>query len=191
MLKDVLIKCFTLAGREDLVTRLRIYSELSDMNDPSAINEINSLINHYNFVTHSTFEHYLELEKRELVQSNEKGEILYSSLLETPVLIKKVEDESEKQVSVMVKTNCIAVSKANSSYFVTYNAIPSEAKQLSDDTSYLSRLTEKIVILGTVSQYFACKGKLVESEYFEKKFFDEAFKIKSRKERRIKSTFCL
>ena len=191
MLKDVLIKCFTLAGREDIVSKLGACSEIFDLTDTGTINEINSLINHYNFVTHSTFEHYLELEKRELIQSNEKAEIVYSSLSETPVLIKNVENENSRTVRAMIKTNCIIVPKPNCFYYVVYNAIPKEAKSLSDDTSYLSRLTEKIVILGTVSQYLACKGKLIESEYFEKKFFEEAFKIKSKKERRIKSTFCL
>ena len=191
MLKDILIKCFTLAGRDDIVSKISSCTKLSDIENGDTLREVQAMIGHFNFVTHSTFEHYLELEKCNLVSSNSSFQIDYGKLESSPILIKRVEDENYKSVRYSVKTEFVQVPRANTSYFVTYNSVPDEVLEMCDDTSFLSKTTEKIIIFATVSQYLATKGKFSESEYFEKKFFDEAFKIKSKKERRLKSTFCL
>ena len=191
MLKDILIKCFTLTGRDDLAIRLSGYNKILDITDQDLLKEVQSLISHFNFVSHSTFEHYLEFEKSNLVSSNDNRQIDYSKLSSSPVFIKGVEDENYKKVNYTAKTEFLLVPMANTAYYVIYNAIPDEVTELTSDTSHLSSLTEKIIIFGTVSGYLASKGKFAESEYFEKKFFNEAFKIKSKRERRLKSTFCL
>ena len=52
-------------------------------------------------------------------------------------------------------------------------------------------IIKKVICYGIVSEAFACKNLFNESEFWKNKFLFEIFKLKTQKERRVKSTFTL
>lgn len=191
MLKNLLIKCAMVCGRSDIADEIKNNLKLDDISDRAIKSEIVNLIDLYNFVASSLFEFYIELERCDVVSSDADKKIDYSRLSRTPIKIKFVTDENHKNINHSVKTEYIKINNANTVVEVTYNYLPDKVVGFSDDISYLSTNLEKTIIYGIVSEFFAGKGKLTESEFFERKFLTSAFNLKSKRERRLKSTFSL
>ena len=108
-----------------------------------------------------------------------------------PVKVIKVEDENGVKMDFYSTPNYIKVNSSNKLCFVTYKFLPLEVKDLSGKIIENSSINHRILCYGMIAEYFAGKGKLSESEFWNKKFTQELFNLKSKKERRLKSTFCL
>jgi len=191
MLKNILINCANLIGRDDIVLELKKYEKLSDFNDENIKNDISKLLCFYNFITNSIYENYLDLVFCEKIMSDSKSSIDYFKFSKNPIKIIKVENENFKPIFFDVKPNCIITNYPNKLLYISYKFLPDAVNDLTDDISYLDRRLIRIVAYGIVSEFLASNGKISESESWNKKFLFELFKLKNNKERRLKSTFCL
>lgn len=190
MLKNLLIKCASMSGREDLVSKIEQATSLADISSEFK-NDVKLLIDCFNGVMSKTFEFYLELYTSENIVSNAEKQIVYSNFSKTPIRIESVEDENKNPVSNVIRCYYIEVPKANEKYVVNYRYIPKFIRDFSDDISYIDSRLETVFCYGIVSEFFASKGNYTESEFYEKKFLTSLFNLKTKKERRLKSTFSL
>ena len=191
MFKNLLIKCCNLIGRDDIVEELKNANLIEDIVKNDIKNDIFKLISYYNYTVTSIFENYLKLEFYEKINSNYQSQIEYFFFTFRPIKIISVKDENMINQHFLVKPTFLQVNCPNKPYFVTYNYTPKEIKDLSDNIILPKIICEKTLCYGVVSEFLASKGKFEESEFFNNKFLFEIFKVKTRKERRLKSTFCL
>ncbi len=191
MFKDLLIKCCNFIGREDIVCELKSAEKLDDILNNNIKNDVINLFSYYNYVVCSVFENYLNLSFTEKVTSNSNSIIEYFVLSHRAIEILKLEDENFINQNFIVKTNFIVTPNPNKNYFLTYRYTPDLVKDLTENIILPKNLNEKILCYGIASEFLASKGKFEESEYFNDKFLYEIFKIKTQKERRLKSTFCI
>ena len=75
MLKNILIKCLNLIGREDIILELEKYDSVNEIESADIKNEVIKLINTYNFVVSAIFENYIELCVTEKVMSYSQSKI--------------------------------------------------------------------------------------------------------------------
>ena len=75
MIKNLLIKCCGLIGRDDLAEELKNANFISDIVKNDAKNDIIKLISFFNFIISSIFENYISLEFCEKVTSDAVCEI--------------------------------------------------------------------------------------------------------------------
>ena len=81
------------------------------------------------------------------------------------------------------------LSESNKTYFVNYKYLPPEISTL-DSELKISDTLKKILCYGVVSEFLASKNLFNESEFWKTKFLNEIFKVRNKRERRFKSTFC-
>lgn len=191
MLKNILIKCANLLGRDDISTELNKSNKLNEITDNSVKNEIEKLICFYNFVTSLTFETYLNLTFTEKIHSDLNSKIEFYKFSKQPIKIIKIEKDNGEFVKFVSKSSFILTGVSNEPLNITYNFLPDDVKDFDENINYLDLKTMKILCYGIVSEFLASKGKYSESEFWNNKFLFELFKIKNNKERRLKSTFCL
>ena len=190
MFKDLLIKCCNLIGREDLSLEIKAVNRLDEILDKNNKNDITNLLGYYNYIICSIFENYLKLTFTERVTSNSNSFIEYFVLTHRSVEILKLEDENFVCQDFIVKANFVVTPCPNKTYYITYRYTPDLVKDFTENIILPKDLNEKILIYGIVSEFLASKGKFEESEFFNNKFLYEIFKLKTHKERRLKSTFC-
>ncbi len=191
MFKHLLIKCCNLIGREDISNELRTVESVDDINNAEIKNDVMKLISYYNYVSCSLYENYLKLFFTEKITSNSKSQIEYFVFSYKPIKIVKVEDENLEKVDFKEYPSFIITPAPKRDYYVTYRYSPLNVKHLAENIKLPKDLDERVLCYGIASEFLASKGKFDESEFFNNKFLYEIFKIKSKKERRLKSTFCL
>ena len=126
----------------------------------------------------------------EKVKSDSSNIIHYHNLQFTPVRILDVYDDFGNHNVATVLTAHILTNKSKSNFTVVYSYLPNELKNLTDELQFSDKLA-KVISFGVVSEFFACKNMFDESEFWKNKFMFEIFKLKTKKERRLKSTFNL
>ena len=190
MLKNILIKCAELLNRNDIVKSLKSVDKIDSILDETLKSDVYRLINYFNFTSNTLFENYFDLTHSEQLSSNGSNIINYSNFSYTPVKILSVKDTIGNENVATVLSTHILTNMARANYVIVYAYIPHELKNLSDEIEFPERLT-KIICYGVVSEFFACKNCYDQSEFWKNKFMYEIFKFKTRKERRVRSTFKL
>ncbi len=190
MLKNILIKCAELLNRNDIVKSLKSIDKIDSILDETLKSDVYRLINYFNFTSNTMFENYFDLTHSEQLSSNSSNIINYSSFSYTPVKILSVKDTNGNENVATVLSTHILTHKARATYTISYAYIPHELKNLTDELEFPERLS-KIICYGVVSEFFACKNCYEQSEFWKNRFMYEIFKFKTRKERRVKSTFKL
>ena len=191
MLKDILKKVANLLGRKDIAEELEKSDKLSDITCKSIQSDISNLIMNFNFIVSAIFEHYLDLIYCDKVASNSSGEIDYNKLSFHPLKIVKVEDESFYVMDFVSRCNYLKVCSPNRLYYVSYKFVPNPLGDLTDEVSFFTSEVERAVCYGVAGEFLSSNGKYSEANFWSEKLISELFKIKAKKERRVKSTFCL
>ena len=190
MLKNILIKCAEILNRNDLVKCLKTQTNIDNVSDETLKSDLFRLVNYFNFVSNAIFEHYFNLTTSETVKSDATNIIHYHNLQFTPVKILDVYDAFGNHNVATVLTAHILTNNSKSNFTVVYAFLPKELKNLTDELQFSDKLS-KVICYGVVSEFFACKNMFDESEFWKNKFLLEIFKLKTKKERRLKSTFSL
>lgn len=190
MVKDIINKLARMCNRNDIIFEISSLNSVSNIQDASIKSEVQLFIELYNAVAKLTFETYFELKKKDILCSNSSCEIPYYTFEHTPIKILEVESEKSEKVSFKAGASAIKLSSPNLNCVVTYCYVPSEVSDLTDETGY-SKTFENLIISGVLSKYFTIKGRAEEGKKFEEMFLRESFLLNSKRERRLKSTFCL
>ena len=74
-------------------------------------------------------------------------------------------------------------------YCIEYDYIPNELTDLTDEVQLPVYLNQKVICYGVVSEFLASKDQFDKSEFWKNKFLYEVFKIRIKKERRLRPTF--
>ncbi len=189
MLKDTLILCAELINRDDICDALINANAVEDIENNQVRNDVTRLIHFYNFSLNAACENYLNLVSTEFIKSDSNGKIHYYNFDYEAVRILEVLDECGKRVMFTTKLNYLLVNSPNKLYSVSYKYLPATIKNLTDKTNMPKCLPEKTLVYAIVSEFLASKSQFNQSDYFRDKFLTEMFKIKSKKERQLKSTF--
>lgn len=190
-MKDILIKCSEILNRSDITKVLKSVDSVDNISDSNIQDEVIKLIGYFNFVTHSIYQNYINLTRTETLKSDENNKIHYYNFSYNPIKIVSAFDENHNRLCATVLSGYILTNSANKTYNITYNYIPDEAKDLNSDVFLPKQLSKRIICYGIVSEFYACKNMFTESEFWKSKFLFEIFKLKTQKERRLKSTFSL
>ena len=191
MLKNVLIKCAEILNRNDMVKCLKTQTDVSKVLDETLQADLYRLINYFNFTTTTLFENYFDLSRAETLTSDSNNIIQYHSFSYTPVKILSIVDSLGNENAATVLSAHILTNKPKSKYKVTYCYIPKELNNLTDELEVFHERLLKVICYGVVSEFFACKNMYNQSEFWKNRFLFEIFKLKTKRERRLKSTFSL
>lgn len=188
MLKHILIKCSEIINRDDLSKTLKEVNSLSEITNESIQNDITRMISYYNFVVNNIFENYIKLEENETLRSDDNNRIYYSHFSLKPVRIISVKNSSNSNTLFSIHSTFISTNCPNKEFNITYNYTPNDLCDLEDLTE-IGPVNTKIIIYGVASEFLASKDQFNKSEFWKNKFLFEIFKLKTKKERRFKSTF--
>ena len=191
MLKNILIKCAEILNRNDMVKCLKSQTDIAKVADETLQSDLYRLIHYFNFTTNTLFENYFNLTTSQELSADSSNIIYYHDFEYTPVKILSVTDAFGNQNVATVLTAHILTNKPNSKYSIVYSYLPAELTNLTDELQFPTEKLSKIICYGVVSEFFACKNMYQESEFWKNRFLFEIFKLKTKKERRVKSTFSL
>lgn len=189
MLKNFLIKCAMLLNRDDIIVALQNTNDISDIENEQIRNDILRLINYFNYTFSSLCENYLEITHTQPISSDSNKNIYYYKFDFVPLKILYIYDEFNNVVNFKIYSDHILLSESNKTYFVNYKYLPPEISTL-DSELKISDTLKKILSYGVVSEFLASKNLFNESEFWKTKFLNEIFKVRNKRERRFKSTFC-
>jgi len=191
MLKDIIKRCSYLLNRNDILRALDDADEIDDITDDEIKLDVIKLIDYYNTVVCSVFENYLELVFSEKILSSADSKICYERFSKMPVKVISVETELNNQVKFTKAPFCIFVPKSKELYNVTYRFVPKKVKDLGDKVECMPPLYRDIICYGILGEFLAGTSKYSESIFWKEKFTSEIFNLKTKKERRVKSTYCV
>lgn len=186
MFKNFLITCAEMLNREDILNELYKFDTVENVQ--SNQNDILRLIHYYNHTAAAVFEHYIELITSETVSSNNLSEIEYCKLSYEPIKIIEVTDEIGHELKFTTTPFFIKILHPNKLCKVTYHFTPAEIKDFSDPIT-IPKKVQRAIAYAVVSEFLASKELFKESVFWKDKFTNELFKLKQKKERRLKSTF--
>ena len=189
MIKQLLIKCAELLNRDDIIVSLKDTDSVDNISNTSIQNDTIRLISYYNYVVSNIFENYISLSKTEILTSDENNRIYYSKFENKPVQILSVKNTSNSYCHFSLHTSFIETNASNSEFNIIYNYTPNAVSDLIDEINLPYFLNHKIICYGVVSEFLASKDQFDKSEFWKNKFLYEIFKFKTKKERRLKSTF--
>lgn len=189
MLKNILIKCTEIMGRDDLSEVLKNSSDVDLIENQNAQNDVLRLINFFNYTTNYVAENYLDLMFNEKLKTDSEGKLYYYNFCFAPVRIFSIISESGKHIQYEITPNYVLTKSPHSTFSVTYKYTPNECSNLESMPDFPKNFNIDILCYGIVSEFLASKSQLVESEFWKKKFLNRLFKSKLQRERRLKSTF--
>jgi len=190
MLKETLLKCAQLLDRSDLFDELKKVESINEITNKQIQNDITKLICYYNFIVKNIYENYIDLIREDYFISSSERKIFYNNFLFVPIKILSAKS-GEKAEYFQVFADYLLVNKANTKYKIEYKFVVDEISDINSPCCYKGVISDKILSEGIVSQFLASKGKFNESEYWNDKFMFDLFKIKCKKERRLKPHFDL
>lgn len=190
MLKNLLKKCAETLNRDDIVQTLNKTNDLSEIDDGQIKNDIYRLISYFNFISKTICEDYSLLKETESILSSPTGQIEFFKFHHTPTKIIAVFDLNMNKKNFLLYPESIKTNVFNEMIYVTYNYILPDKQNLTDKLEITKLVPEKIFVYGVLSEFLASKNQFEASEFWKNKFMFELFKIKIKKERRFKSTFC-
>ena len=189
MVKQILTKCVELLNRDDILNELKNSTSISDITNNLIKNDVERLINYYNFTISNIFENYIFLEENELLLSDENNRIYFSNFKYKPIKIKNVLNTSMSSTNYTIHTTFISTNSQYTNYNIYYNYVPNEVSDINDEITHKNIINDKIVCYGVVSEFLASKDQYEKSEFWKDKFLFELFKLKTKKGRRLKSNF--
>lgn len=189
MLKNILIKCAELVNRDDILFELKKVDSIEAITNIGIKNDVIRLISYYNFIISNLYEHYFIVENVEELSSDENCQIFYSSFKYKPTNINKVLSTNNKYNLFSIQSKHITTNTPLETYKIYYNYTPDDLSELLEETSIPHLLNNKVVCYGIISEFLASKDQFEKSEFWKNKFLYEIFKTKTKKERRLKSTF--
>ncbi len=189
MLKNFLIQCAELLNRNDIIYELKIHSSVNEIKEQSIQNDILRLISFYNYINSSVFDKYLELIKTEIITTNSEGKIYFSMLSKTPIKIIKI--DNTYSLKFMTYPNYIVTNHTNKELKITYQYLPKEATNLSDNLFTDDKNIINTITYGVISEFLASKSLFNESEFWKNRFLYNLFNLKTNKNRFIKASFVL
>lgn len=189
MLKNFIVKCAETLNRDDICGVLKFSSTLANIEDGQVKNDIIRLISYYNYISKTIFEDYVKISTTEAIVSDQNCKVGYFRLHHVPTKINKVYDKNMNEVDFETYPEFLKTNHPNKLFYVDYNYIFDDVNDLQDKIHY-HFVPERIFVAGVVSEFLASKSLYGASEFWNKKFLDDLFSYKYRKERRLKSTFC-
>lgn len=189
MLKNILIKTAELVNRDDIIHTLKKVTSIEEITNETVMTDILKMISYCNYTFNDLFENYIYLNKNEEVISDENNRIYYSNLSSIPTKILSVKTSSNLNTLFSVNSTFISTNAPNQSFIINYNYIPNEIKNFNDTIELPLSLNIKIVCYGIASEFMASKDQYDKSNFWKNRYLYEIFKLKIKKERRIKSTF--
>lgn len=191
MLKDILIISATIINRNDIVDSLKKASTVENITNEQIKNDVFRLISYYNFVSKTIFHDYFDMVYKDVLKSDENNKIYYFNFSHEPIKIISVSDSNNNHFCANVFTTYLLTKNASTTYHITYKYLPSDVHELNDNLNLPSSVNKKILCYGIASEYFASKNLFNESDFWKNRYMFEIFKLKTKKERRLKSTFSL
>lgn len=191
MLKDILKKVAVLLGRNDISAELDKSDKLMNITSVNLRNDISNLVMHYNFIVSAIYEHYLDLIYCDRVASNSNGEIALYKLSFRPLKVLTIEDDDFYKYDFFVRNGRIKVCSPNKLFLVSYKFTPEPVGDLSDELDFFTPDVERAICYGVAGEFLSANGKFSEANFWSEKLLTELFKIKSKRERLLKSTYCL
>ena len=191
MLKDIIKRCAYFLNRDDIVKELDDADEIDEITDDKIKLEVLKLVDFFNIVSNSVFENYLELVFCEQILSNSDSQISFDRFSKIPVKVLNVETELGSTVNFSNNAFFVKVPSPKQLYSVTYRFVPGQLTELTDNTEFLPLIYQDIICYGILGEFLATISKFSESTYWKEKFTSELFKIKTRKERRVRSNYYL
>lgn len=190
MLKNILLKTSELVNRDDIVSALKETDSIEDIDSSNISIEISKMISYCNYILNDIFENYIFLEKKETTTSNENGEIYYSNLNNKPIKIISVKSSQNTNLFYNIHSTYISTNIPNQPLIIHYCYAPNELSNFEDQIELPINLNYKTICYGIASEFLASKDQFEKSEFWKTKYLYEIFKLKIKKERRLKSTFC-
>ena len=189
MLKNILIKTAELINRDDISSSLKKINSIDEINNDGLSNDISKMISYSNYILSDLFENYIFLNKSQELISDENNRIYYSNFQSTPTKIISVKTISNFNTLFSVNSTFITTNAPNQTYLINYNYLPNELKKLDDCLEIPFGFNIKIICYGIASEFLAGKDQFDKSEFWKNRYLYEIFKLKIKKERRLKSTF--
>ena len=115
--------------------------------------------------------------------------ISYSNFQSTPTKIISVKTISNFNTLFSINSTFITTNAPNQTYLINYNYLPNELKNFDDCLEIPFGFNIKIICYGIASEFLASKDQYDKSEFWKNRYLYEIFKLKIKKERRLKSTF--
>lgn len=192
MLKNLLVKCAQMIGRDDLANYILSQSTEQGAGEQSALaSDTARLLDCYNNATFLLFDSFLTLTKTEKVSANAEGKLFYYYLSSEPLRVVSVKKESGESIKFNVLPFYISTAYPFKILTVKYNYCPKRACSIFEELCLPKSFPDNLLCYLIVAEFLATKNELDRSEFFKQKFTDSIFNFKNKRERRIKSTFCL
>lgn len=189
MIKEILLKCSHLLNRDDIYSSIKKYNSVDEIENQSLQIDVIKLISYFNFVNCNLFENYLTISHAETLHSDENNRIYFSAFSKRAVKILSVKTTSNQNTLYSIQSTFLSTNAPNSDFIIEYNYTPRDVKDFSDSFEIPFNLNTKILCYGIVSEFLASKDQFEKSEFWKNKFLYEIFKLKTKKERRLKSIF--
>lgn len=189
MLREILIKTCEILNKQDIIYELKNNDSVENITNTQLQSDVYKLISFYNFIVQSIFQNYIDMTHTENIISDENNRIEFYNLSYEPIEIISVSDDNRSHCCANVFCNYILTNQSNKKYTITYKYLPEELHDINDKLNIPKLLLKRIICYGIASEYFASKNLFKESDYWKNYFMYEIFKLKTHKERRLKSTF--
>ena len=191
MLKDIIVRCAETLNRNDIIKALKGVSSIDEIVDEQIQSDVIKIISYYNYISNAVFQEYIDLIATETITSDENNKIQYYDFKFHPIKVLSITDSIGANNCANVFSGYILTNAANKEFTVTYKYLPPEAHDLNEDVLLDKKINKRIISFGIASEYYASKNLFNESEFWKDKFLYEIFKLKTHKERRLKSNFHL
>ena len=190
MLKKILIKTAELINRDDIYSLLNKINSIDEISNQTISNDVNKMISYCNYILSDIFENYIYLNKSEELNSDENNRVYYSNFKSIPTKIISVKTLTNLSTLFLTNSTFITTNAPNQNYLINYNYLPNELKSFNDSLEIPINLNIKTICYGIASEFLASKDQFDKSEFWKNRYLYEIFKLKIKKERRVKSTFC-
>ena len=191
MLKEIIKKCANLIGRDDIFIEIENKNSIEEIEDINLKYEVIRFIHYYNTISSGVFERCLKLEFCENIASNSQGELPFNRFSKRVVKVLKIQNERGREVKFSTSPFSVTTDSKNYLFKVTYNYTLSRANDLCDYVEDIPLDYETVLCYGIIMEFFSSIGKYKESDFWRDKFCTLLFNMDSKKERRVKSTYCV
>ena len=191
MLKEIIKKCANLIGRDDIVLEIENKNSIEEIEDNNLRYEVIRFMHYYNTISSGVFEKHLKLEFCENIASNSVGELSFNRFSRKVVKVLNIQDENGREIKFSTSPFSVITDYKNCLFKVTYNYVPNRANDLNDFIEDIPLEYETVLCYGIIMEFLSSVGKYSESIFWRDKFCLLLFNLDSKKERRVKSTYCV
>lgn len=127
-----------------------------------------NLLSCFNMVENEVALDYLPLYADE-TKTATQGKILYSAFSHTPVHIVRIEDGKGEKVKYKLFSDHIAIADGD---FKVYYAYQPQKKALNGNSDFTLSCSERLLVVGTVAEYYLRAGLLEEATLWDRRYKD-------------------